>query len=338
MSFANELVTVLYREILGREPDQQGLRNHVAALSARHISIETLYRAFIESPERQQRSRKKSVYEDLIPIPYLGCDFLVSEGSILAAELRSPEGYEPWALPHFLQACQEGTTVVDVGASWGVYAFPAAKRVGPTGRVFGVEVSPRNCEVLLRIAELNDIDNFELLAVGVSDRVGVARLPVQKFTNTNSIDQIIRGRGMSHVLFSEFNVVPTLPLDLLQAHIGRVDVLKMDIDGTEYRACMGARRLLMQSRPIVFLEYSPQLLRLLSGVEPEALLKLFLDWGYGVDVLHRGRPREQIQGGPGDIIAKVRQICEDHVKQDGGTHLDLCMTPDRSSHNAPEIF
>jgi FkbM family methyltransferase len=327
-TLSDQVVDFFYRLLLGRDPDTQGFVAHSRALQEGRISVADLYSSFLASREYQERlAAADDPFRDRssVSIPYLGCSFEISGLSVVARELQSETGYEPWALPYFLEFCRDGMTVLDIGASWGVYGLPAAKRVGPKGRVFAVEVSPRNCRILLRNARLNALTNFELLAFAASDRVGTALLPVQTHSNTNSVHQIaVETEGN----FFGFDIVPTLPLDLVRGQFGRVDLVKMDIDGTEYRACVGARELLRECRPVVFLEYCPQLLRPLSEIEPVELLRIFLDLGYGIEVLHRARPRERIAvEAPGEAIAQIDRICDEHVSREGGTHLDLCMLP-----------
>lgn len=319
-----------YRLLLGREPENPRVLDTYSSRTdiVRRLvnSAEFAAQNIIDAAESQAQMGPPNVFRDLISIPYQGCEFMISKWADLARELASPDGYEGWVLPYFLDKCRDGMRVLDIGASWGVYALPAAKRVRPNGRVFAIEVSPQNCRVLLHNSKRNGLDNLEILAVGASDRVGTAWLPIQTRSNTNSIVPNIPDNGFEW-FSAESDVVPTLPLDLLRSHIGRVDIMKMDIDGTEYRACVGARELLTGCRPTVFLEYCPSLLRVLSGIEPGQLLKLFLDMGYAIEVLHRARPREAMVGmSDSEVIARVDRLCEAHVSE-GGTHLDLCMLP-----------
>lgn len=51
--------------------------------------------------------------------------------------LRSGEAERVWTLV----GLEPGETVVDVGAGTGYFAFPAARRVGPRGRVYAVDIS-----------------------------------------------------------------------------------------------------------------------------------------------------------------------------------------------------
>lgn len=54
-----------------------------------------------------------------------------------------------------------GETVVDVGAGSGFYAFPAAAVVGPSGRVYAVDVSPELVELVRERAANRKVRNVE---------------------------------------------------------------------------------------------------------------------------------------------------------------------------------
>lgn len=56
-----------------------------------------------------------------------------------------------------------GEVVVDVGAGSGFYSFPAAQRVGPSGRVFAVDVSDELVELIRERAEAMKVTNVEAL-------------------------------------------------------------------------------------------------------------------------------------------------------------------------------
>jgi ubiquinone/menaquinone biosynthesis C-methylase UbiE len=54
-----------------------------------------------------------------------------------------------------------GETVVDVGAGSGFYAFPAAAVVGPSGRVYAVDVSPELVELVRERAANRNVRNVD---------------------------------------------------------------------------------------------------------------------------------------------------------------------------------
>jgi ubiquinone/menaquinone biosynthesis C-methylase UbiE len=80
---------------------------------------------------------------------------------------------------------RRGMRVVDVGAGSGYYAFPASALVGPSGRVYAVDVSPELVELLKERARKRRRSNLEPLASrphriplpnGIADRVLLANV------------------------------------------------------------------------------------------------------------------------------------------------------------------
>jgi cyclopropane fatty-acyl-phospholipid synthase-like methyltransferase len=64
-------------------------------------------------------------------------------GYIAAQEDPSRAGWQKPDQVLDALALQPGQTVCDIGAGPGYFALRAAKRVGPQGRVFAVDVDPR---------------------------------------------------------------------------------------------------------------------------------------------------------------------------------------------------
>jgi hypothetical protein len=68
---------------------------------------------------------------------------------------------------------------------------------------------------------------------------------------------------------------------------GRIDVVKCDIDGHDYRAMRGGLETLARTRPVVFAEFNPGTLRSFSEIEPIEYLRLFTGLDYRMTVLLR---------------------------------------------------
>jgi hypothetical protein len=70
--------------------------------------------------------------------------------------------------------------------------------------------------------------------------------------------------------------------------------MKLDIEGAEHLAVSGAWQIIKENRPVIFLEYSPSLLKNVSGIEATVLLDRILGNDYHVEILHRDRNRESL--------------------------------------------
>ena len=88
---------------------------------------------------------------------------------------------------------------------------------------------------------------------------------------------------------------PVITLDAFCAEHGvdSVDFIRMDIEGAELMALMGALTILDRDRPHVLLEIHPAMLQARFGASGEAVLDLFRDRGYRMFALNDGRLEER---------------------------------------------
>ena len=86
-------------------------------------------------------------------------------------------------------------------------------------------------------------------------------------------------------------VVPTFRLDELVS--GRVDFLKMDVEGAEGRVVRGATRLIESDRPIVTTELKDEMLTRVSGMSVRDYLGYFEGLGYRPTLLDKAGADEK---------------------------------------------
>jgi FkbM family methyltransferase len=143
----------------------------------------------------------------------------------------------------FVKTIPPGGVVYDLGANVGYYTLLSAVLAGPRGRVFAFEPLPRNLEFLRRHLSLNRIDNATVIEAAVTDRGGTVRFEEDASTSKGRI-------GAQGTL-----EVRCVALDELVARerMPRPDLLKIDIEGGELLALQGARRILTESHPVIFL-------------------------------------------------------------------------------------
>lgn len=165
------------------------------------------------------------------------------------------DGYEPATWSFFLHGIQPGQTVVDVGAHVGVFTCLAAALVGPTGKVIAVEPNGENRTALLRNLRKNKLNWVKVEKVAASDTDGQATF-YQCADNDG-------GHALWNPAHSRINTktkqagkqqpIKTARLDTLLGD-QPVHVLKLDIEGAEFRALKGAERILRVSHPAVIAE------------------------------------------------------------------------------------
>ena len=131
-----------------------------------------------------------------------------------------------------------GMTVVDVGANIGYYVLLAASRVGSAGHVLAFEPSPWACDRLRRTVADNDLSDVVVVEQqAVGDRTCTASLFMPGSPGNHTPSMLGGGSDATRV------AVPVVALDeSFQNHrIGRVDLLKVDVEGFEPNVLAGAK-------------------------------------------------------------------------------------------------
>jgi FkbM family methyltransferase len=164
-----------------------------------------------------------------------------------------------------------GMVVADIGANIGVYSKFFAHLVDPTGSVYAFEPEPKNFARLRRASESRP--NVRAVHAAVGSQSGTLKLYV---SNDLNVDHHTYDDGEGRRAIE----VPVVQLDTFFPPGSRLDFIKMDIQGYEYAALQGARRLLSENHDVkLLLEYWPYgLLR--AGCDAAALLRYLRDLGF----------------------------------------------------------
>ena len=134
-------------------------------------------------------------------------------------------------------------TVVDAGAHVGYFTCQAARLVGPRGLVLAFEPAPRNFELLTANVWRNGFTNVVCFPWALGEAAGFAPL---QLSASNTGDHRLHGSAGDTVL------VRVAALDEVLAIRGPVDVVKLDVQGSERAAVSrdgaAARRVAVRPR------------------------------------------------------------------------------------------
>jgi FkbM family methyltransferase len=147
----------------------------------------------------------------------------------------------------------DGTTVVDIGASWGLFSYHLARLVGAVGTVFSFEPHPMNKPVLEKLARARP--NVRFRPVAVSDLIGCADLQVPVFGSRHVTAQSSLAHGFDGQRGVRVAKV-TVPTVRLDDEVGsrRVDLVKVDVEGHEMSVLRGASATLRKYLPPMLIE------------------------------------------------------------------------------------
>lgn len=150
--------------------------------------------------------------------------------------------YEPHMQKVIAEEVKPGGIFFDVGANVGFYSLLASALVG-RGKVFAFEPLPSNVTYLKRHLALNAVENVEVFELAICDQVGSACFEQE-------------GSGaMGHLQSQGSLRVTTATLDALlqEQRIAPPTCIKMDIEGAEAKALIGAQECFRRHKPVLFL-------------------------------------------------------------------------------------
>lgn len=145
----------------------------------------------------------------------------------------------------------EGDVFVDAGANVGSYTLIAAKQVGKTGRVFAFEPVGEIYNRLVENVKLNEYDNIQAEKKALYDKNTTLELFLANKMNL----------GMSSIYHHDtesgkIESVDAVKLDdyIKYQNIKRINLIKIDIEGSEMHALKGMQKTLEKFRPKLLIE------------------------------------------------------------------------------------
>ena len=187
-------------------------------------------------------------------------------------------------IENFKKIIKPGMTVLDIGANSGTFTHLVSELVGPKGKVYSFEPEPNNFRALSRLVKFKNLRNVGIINVALSSKPGKETLFVDKLSPAShsfAKDNLISSTKRKIE-------VETLSLDSLLETTGKIDVIKIDVQGAEGLVFEGGQKLLKQQGPLsIFLEFWPDGMKKL-GTDPIKFLQSFIDNGFSISILDKG--------------------------------------------------
>lgn len=190
--------------------------------------------------------------------------------------------YEEYETELVKKEIKRGDVILDLGANIGYYTLIFAKLVGESGKVFAFEPDPDNFALLKKNVENNGYQNVVLINKAISDKTGKLKLYINKEDNKGDhrIHDWHDGRESIEIESIKLD-------DYFKNYNGKIDFIKMDIQGAEFEAVQGMFHLLNNNQNVKILsEFWPVGLKR-SGVEPLLYLELLLQKGFKIYELNK---------------------------------------------------
>ncbi len=181
---------------------------------------------------------------------------------------------------------------IDVGAHYGYFSLLASKLVGKSGKVIAFEASPTTYKILQK--NESNFENIIVYNLAVSDEE--KQLTFYEFPNLYSeynsldIDQFKDKYWFSEYTPKSVRIKSILIADFIEEKKINPNIIKIDVEGAEFRVINGLRKYLINNSPMIVMEYLSTNRSNEEHIKAERLLKSL---GYQSFLINNnGEPQE----------------------------------------------
>lgn len=180
--------------------------------------------------------------------------------------------YEPWKFKLFRDLVRKNMTIIDVGANKGCFSLLAAKLMDDYGRILSFEPEPINCSWILRSINANNYKSISLFKIALSDSDRTTDLYLGEKSGFHSLIPPSNNPESEKIIVTQ----KRLDTVLQENKISEVDLIKIDVEGSELQVLKGATETIKQNKNLnIFLDLHPQ-----KGVNIYEICDFLLDHGY----------------------------------------------------------
>lgn len=154
-------------------------------------------------------------------------------------------GWEQYTIKFLKNYLKEGHNVIEVGSNIGAHTLLIAKIIGKKGKIIAIEPTKFAINKLNRNISLNkDLSNISVVKKIVSDSV------------YNGSDEFNSDWSMSSPQVPHKLDFVSTTLDILveESALQKLDLLKIDVDGYDYKVLRGGKDVIEKFKPTIFVE------------------------------------------------------------------------------------
>jgi len=310
-------VKILYRSNRGRS----GLNLTLAALISKSRELQMkridrviryLVRIYLKLPvmpfrgalarllSRYKLANRNRVVTDTID----GITYSLDLNEVIDSFIYYAGCHEPGVTKFIDKYVKRGMTVLDVGANVGCHALRFAKVVGAEGKVIAFEPTAWAFSKLERNVGLNSFNNITLEKLALSD---VSRKDTVTFPSSWTLD---KGGLPGYVATEQVDLI-TLDDYVNTNKISNIDLIKIDVDGYEYKVIRGGYNSIKRFKPAIIIELGRfTLKRHGDNLEDLVDLLISLDYSfYSENDLKVYRNRDEILKAVPDNDEIINVVC-----------------------------
>lgn len=180
---------------------------------------------------------------------------------------------------------KKDSVVIDVGANVGGHTVAFAN-TSPSGKIFAFEPSLDTYKILVR--NTKKFKNVTTFQSAISEKTGMAYF----YEAYDSGYSGLKNTGRKKI--SKVYTVPTISIDNLVKNkkLDRLDLIKIDVEGTEASVIQGARETIKKFHPIIMCEICD------DSNSSQKTIDLIKSFGYKSHIIKEGKVESLVSYNP----------------------------------------
>lgn len=189
-------------------------------------------------------------------------------------------GFQFPGIPDFIHKLDKDGDVLDIGANIGITTLLFAKHLeGGSGRVVSFEPSKSNFQRLEKHVHLNRFKNIILKKMALGHDRGFSSL-AEVLSSNPAMNRIINDTNFYDKKVEKI-IISTVDEEISKLKITKINGIKIDVEGYEYKVLLGAEKTLENHKPILHIEVIDSNLKE-QGDSSENLLRYLLGLDYHI--------------------------------------------------------
>lgn len=199
-------------------------------------------------------------------------------------------GFEVRTLDRYRELIEDGDIVLDIGANVGSHTLPLAQLVAGTGKVISFEptahaFAKQKANISLNPTLAQRIDAYQMMLMASA----VEAMPEAVYSSWPlEVAEDLHSEHHGRLMSTQGARLGTLDETLRDLGVGKVDFIKLDVDGNELAVLLGATATLKKFQPRIMLELAPYVYADNPG-DFDRLLELLWEGGYEIGEMASGR-------------------------------------------------
>lgn len=202
----------------------------------------------------------------------MGFSIYLTRNPVFSLTVYATGNYDEEEGRALIGCTEKGDVFADIGAYCGWYSLLISKNT-PASKIYSFEPTPESYAIIRKNIRLNHCKNIFPKNIALSDKTGI-----QKFYTSKTHSGRNALTNFDSDVQDGYRMVRTATFDSLK--LGRIDIMKLDVQGVELNVLKGMVRTLERHAPHhIILEYSRGHLAS-NGTKPEEVLDFLEEYGY----------------------------------------------------------